>query len=144
MPLIILKDNIMALNLGKAFKEHGIAVSEQKTKLWSKPEIIVEELTSEDFELYINDEHDVLSAFVRVETDEGSRLIGFAPGELDAEKYTYDSETGKVKSKDYKDLTLSLGIVTAVRDDDDLQVRDLNNDLVDVEEGIQTLKAYKA
>lgn len=135
----------MALNLGKVFKKHGIAVSEQKSKLWGAGEVIAENLTSKDFDLYIKEYDDSeLSAFVVVETEEGSRAIGFAPNEItDLEEYSYDSSTGKVKSNDI-DFEINLGIVEALRDDEDLQVRDLNNDLVDVEEGIQTLKAYVA
>lgn len=140
----------MALNLGKVFKKHGIAISEQKTKLWSTPEMIAENLKSKDFEVYVKThtgtgankvELDMPYMFIVVQVEEGSRAVSFAPGQVDPEDFTWDSNTGIVKDFDDE---INIGIVTALRDDEDLTMYDLNNDKVEVEKGVQTLKAYVA
>lgn len=130
----------MALDLKKAFEEAGIALS--KTKLWSEPEMVVEDLPSSEFKLFVSEKFDLPSAYIRIEIEGRSRLIGFGPGEVEdlIEDWDYDSETGEVLEHD---LTINLGIVTALRDDKDLKgVRDLENYTVPVTEGVQTVKAY--
>lgn len=141
------------LNLGKAFNKAGIATIASKTKLWpSEPdELVAEDLnfgedkkTKESLSLYVKEYDDgTLSPFVVFRDKTGSRSIGFAPDQVTPEDWEYDAETGLV-DEDSADFAINIGIVKALRDDDELEVRDLNGDKVPVTEGLQVPKVYVA
>lgn len=143
----------MALNLGKAFKKAGIATIAAKTKLWpAEPTTLVAEdlafgedkKTKESLTLYVKEYEDgTLSPFVVFRDKTGSRSIGFAPGQVNPSEWEYDAETGLVSEED-ADFSINIGIVEALRDDDELMVRDRNGDKVPVTEGLKVPKVYVA
>ena len=122
-------------SLTALFAEHGISMSESKELLWDEPTIISEEVAVES--IRVSEKYED-SVYAIVRDGDKSRLVSFAKGEVDLNDFTKDEDNILTDAPE----TISLGIVTALRDDDDLQVRDLQNELVDVIEGTQALRAY--
>lgn len=127
----------------------GVQMSKSLTKLWSSPEMVIEGLKAKDVEVYqktfkeINEsgvEETRTSVFAILRDGDMSRLVGFAPDQIDLANCKIDKHTGEVTLP--KKTTLSIGIVTALRDDESLRVRDLDDEVVPVEEGVQTIRAY--
>ena len=125
--------------LASILAKHGVNMSEQQGKLWGEPEIIQTGLDGTAFELRVNDsDYAEPTAYIIIKDGKLSRAISFAPEEIDVDDLVAN-EDGIVEDHD---IVVSLGIVIALRDAEDLQVRDLANDLVDIEDGTQTLKAF--
>ena len=99
-------------------EERGIEVSIQKTKLWSEPEIIEEDL--DEFDLYISQEYEN-SAYAVVKDGTKSKAISFAADELDVTEYDVTNEKGLVAADDV-DFSINIGLVTALRDDEELGI----------------------
>jgi len=109
--------------LGK-IKAKGFEVSTQKTKLWSKPEYIAEEVTVDSFEsLRVSLEYED-SVFAIIREGEDSTIVPFMRDEIDIADLVYDEESGIIDAEEsgLTDQTFSIGVVTALRDDEDFGI----------------------
>lgn len=105
-------------------KSAGFEVSEQKTKLWSEPEFIAEGLQSDSFEsLRVSLEYED-SVFAIIREGDESTIVPFMRDELDVDDLVYDEDTGIIDAdaSNLSEDTFAIGVVTALRDDDDFSI----------------------
>lgn len=124
----------MAKSLIQLIKAKGFEVSKQKTKLWSEPEMIKENLSIDSVESIRVSKKYEDSIFAIVREGDESKLIPFAKDELVIDDLVYDEDTGIVDPEEsgLEDSKLSLGLVTAMREDKEL----------DIDKGETALKFY--
>ena len=109
--------------LGK-IKAQGFEVSQQKTKLWSEPEFIAENLGIDSFEsLRVSLEYED-SVFAILREGEESTIIPFMRDELDIDDLVYDEDTGIIDPEEsgINEDSFAIGVVTALRADDDFGI----------------------
>lgn len=122
-----------ALSLFDLIKKAGFEsqISKQKTKLWGEPTLIQEDL--EDFDFYISQLYSG-SSFVVLREGTESIAVSMASDEISEEQLaSYDVVNDKGLVEDV-DFSINIGVVTALRDDDELGIS----------AGEQKLKAYLA
>lgn len=114
----------MAKSLIQLIKAKGFEVSKQKTKLWSEPEMIKENLAIDSVESIRVSKKYEDSIFAIVRDGDESKLIPFAKDELVIDDLVYDEDTGIVDPEEsgLEDSKLSLGLVTAMREDKELGI----------------------
>lgn len=120
--------------LFKKLKERNIEISEQKTKLWGSPDYIVKGL--DEFDFYVSQKYEG-SAFIVARLETGSKMIPFAADEFSPAQlaeYPADKERKGLVPPKYVDFKVNVGIVTALRDDEDFGIS----------EGDEAVKAYVA
>ena len=119
----------MASLLSK-IKAAGFEVSKQKTILWSAPELIEEGMKAEAFEsLRVSDKYEN-SIYAVYREDDESKLISFAKDQLNIDDLEFDDKG--IITSGLDGLTFAVGIVTAIRDDEELGI----------DKGQQMLKLY--
>lgn len=109
----------MASLLSK-IKAAGFEVSKQKTILWSAPELIEEGMKAEAFEsLRVSDKYEN-SIYAVYREDDESKLISFAKDQLSIDDLEFDDKG--IITSGLDGLTFAVGIVTAIRDDEELGI----------------------
>ncbi len=128
--------------LSKALSNAGVTMSESKTKLWGEPEMIDLVLKPKDIEVRKSEYEDGEGLYIILRDGKLSRLVPFAPGELeDIDIDDLDTDDDGIVTN-WKN-TVQVGIVTAGRDDEDLSFHDLDNVKHDsISEGDQALRAF--
>ena len=107
-------------SLFETMKAKGYEVSIAKTPLWQEGETLVEGY--ENFDFYISTQY-VNSAYVVAREGEESKLIPFYRGEIDVEDYETSNAKGLV-SKDTYDFTITIKEMEALRDDEELGIKE--------------------
>ena len=128
------KSKTPQLGISAIFAQHGIAMSESLEKLWGEPKIIATDVAIESLRASTTYKD---SYYCIVRDGDVSRLVSFPSGDIDEDEFAFDGDIATNPP-----ASVNIGILTAIRDDDDLQVRDLQDELVDVVEGTEVLRAY--
>ena len=110
--------------LAELLEAKGVEMSEQKTKLWSEPDMVKENVKPTFFEsMRVSTEYEN-SVYAIYREGGKSKLISFARDEVDIDDLVFDEESGKIDIEEsgLEDQTFSIGVVTALRDDDDFGI----------------------
>lgn len=146
--------------VGSLFAATGVGVSEKKTKLWSPGAVLSAQITNAqgvletvnaeniaDFLLYESQfESESKGYYAVVQTGTGSRIVRFSETEtsqLNAFGFQADPNA-KGLIADKGDLKITLKVLTALRDDDELDHNSFEHNTVvnGIVKGDRTLKAY--
>ena len=133
------------LSLLEALSAKGVVMSEKKSTLWDEPDMVDITLEADEVEIRVKEyDNGDTSLYAILREGDMSRAVGFAPGELETNDVDVDDldtdDDGIVTNWKHK---IQLGIVTALRDDNDLSYTDLENvKHSSISEGDQSLKAY--
>ena len=121
------KNNVTPANkladvLGQLAKM-GAAISEQKTKLWAKTAQVGEALRASDFDIFRLGEYEG-SVYCVLRDGTQSFLIPFMRGEIDSEDIVVDDDNNiDAEASGLSDVDFHLYQVTALRDDDELDIK---------------------
>ena len=107
-------------SLFETLEAKGYEVSTSKTPLWQEVETLAE--GHDNFDFYISTQYEN-SAYVVAREGEKSKLIPFYRGEIDVEDYETSNAKGLV-SKDTYDFTITIKEMEALRDDEELGIKE--------------------
>ena len=107
-------------SLFETIKAKGYEVSTAKTPLWQEGDTLVEGY--DNFDFYISTQY-ANSTYVVAREGEESKLIPFYRGEIDVEDYETSNAKGLV-SKDTYDFTITIKEMEAIRDDEELGIKE--------------------
>ena len=127
------------LSLIGLIKAAGGEVSVKFEKLWSAPEIIAEGIEPSAIEVRVSLDYKD-SIFALLEDGKESRLVPFAPDELDLKNLKTDDNG--VVTEGLEGLTFTLAKVTALSDRSDLGKKDATGKPVGIKKGDIDFRLY--
>ena len=127
------------LSLIGLIKAAGGEVSVKFEKLWSAPEIIAEGIEPSAIEVRVSLDYKD-SIFAIIEDGKESRLVPFAPDELDLKNLKTDDNG--VVAEGLEGLTFTLAKVTALSDRPDLGKKDATGKPVGIKKGDIDFRLY--
>lgn len=107
-------------NLMELLEARGIEVRTQKTKLWSAPETIATGYKVTDFESVRLSTYEEGNVYAIIRENDKSKPLSFAKDQISADEL--ESNDDGIVTSGLEGMTFSIGIVTAVRDDEELGI----------------------
>ena len=111
-----------SLSLLGILKQAGLETSVQKTKLWSEPKFVAEDLSVSAFEFIQVSKKYENSVYAVIREGDESILIPFNRDEFNMEDLVLDEDNKvNVDLSGLTDEVFAIGIVTALRDENDFE-----------------------